>query len=84
MNIKSAMALWTHLSFRETFGTLIQLINMGGERLEVWDDELLAEGLSEQDNVALDTPDKQTTNSMLKYCDCMLLKEKFVNHNRAV
>lgn len=75
MDIKLAMALWTHLSFRETFGILIQLINMGSERLEVWDDELLAEGLSEQDNVALDTPDKQTTNSMLKYCDCMQQKK---------
>lgn len=32
---------------------------MGGEGLEVGDDELLAEGLSEQDNVALDTPDEQ-------------------------
>lgn len=52
------MALQTHLSSREIFGTLIQLINMGGERLEVWDDELLAEGLSEQHNVALDTPDE--------------------------
>lgn len=48
----------THLSSREIFGILIQLINMGGEGLEVWDDELLAEGLSEQDNVALDTPDE--------------------------
>lgn len=52
------MALRSHLSSREIFGTLIQLINMGGEGLEVWDDELLAEGLSEQDNVALDTPDE--------------------------
>lgn len=52
------MDLRTHLSSRESFGTLIQLINMGGEGLEVRDDELLAEGLSEQDNVALDTPDE--------------------------
>lgn len=50
--------LRTHLSSSEFFGTLIQLINMGGEGLEVWDDELLAEGLCEQDNVALDTPDE--------------------------
>lgn len=57
------MALRTHLSSSEFFGTVIQLINMGGEGLEVWDDELLAEGLSEQDNVALDTPDEQN----LKY-----------------
>lgn len=53
------MAVRTHLSSSEFFGTVIQLINMGGEGLEVWDDELLAEGLSEQDNVALDTPDEQ-------------------------
>ena len=52
------MDLRSHLSSREIFGILIQLINMGGEGLEVWDDELLAEGLSEQDNVALDTPDE--------------------------
>ena len=52
------MRLRSHLSSREIFGTLIQFINMGGEGLEVWDDELLAEGLSEQDNVALDTPDE--------------------------
>lgn len=52
------MDVRTHLPLREISGTLIQLINMGGEGLEVWDDELLAEGLSEQDNVALDTPDE--------------------------
>lgn len=49
----------THLSSGEFFGFLIKLVNMGGEGLEVWDDELLSEGLSEQDNVALDTPDGQ-------------------------
>ena len=74
------MAQRTHLSSSEFFGTFIQLINMGGEGLEVWDDELLAEGLSQQDDVALDTPDEQTTNTgMLKNRDCMQLKEKFVN-----
>lgn len=56
---KKIVDLRTHLSSREIFGIFIQLINMGGEGLEVWDDELLAEGLSEQDNVALDTPDEQ-------------------------
>lgn len=30
---------------------------MGAEGLEVWDDKLLPEGLSEQNNVALDTPE---------------------------
>lgn len=65
------MALRTHLSSSEFFGILIQLIDMGGEGLEVWYDEFLAEGLSEQDNVALDTPDRQTTNTMIKYCNCM-------------
>lgn len=30
---------------------------MSCERLEIWDDKLLAEGLGEQDDVALDTPD---------------------------
>lgn len=59
-------ALRTHLTFREIFGTLIQLINQGGERLEVGDDELLAEGLSEQHDVALDTPDGEST-SISKY-----------------
>lgn len=52
-------AVGTHLPSREVFGFLIKLVNMGGEGLEVGDDELLAEGLSEQDNVALDTPDEQ-------------------------
>lgn len=65
------MALRTHLPSSEFFGILIELIDMGAEGLEVWDDELLAEGLSEQDNVALDTPDGQTTNTMLKNWDCL-------------
>ena len=78
---KRVADLRTHLSFIEVFASLIQLIYKGGEGLEVWDDELLAEGLSEQDNVALDTPDEQTTNSMQKYCDCMQIQEKFVNRD---
>ena len=52
------MDLRAHLSSREFFGILIKLVNMGGEGREVGDDELLAEGLSEEDNVALDTPDE--------------------------
>lgn len=62
-------AAHTHLSSRESFGILIQIINMWGESLEVWDDKLLSEGLSEQDNVALNAPDEQNTN-MPKYRDC--------------
>lgn len=58
------MDLQTHLSFRERFGIRIQIINMWSESLEVWDDKLLSEGLSEQDNVVLNAPDEQTTNNM--------------------
>lgn len=65
------MDLQTHLSSRESSGILIKIINMWGESLEVWDDKLLSEGLSEQDNVALNAPDGQTTNNMAKYFDCM-------------
>lgn len=60
------MDLQTHLSSRESSGTLIQIIDMWSESLEVWDDKLLSEGLSEQDNVALNAPDEQTTNNMAK------------------
>lgn len=60
------MDLQTHLSSRESSGTLIQIIHMWSESLEVWDDKLLSEGLSEQDNVALNAPDEQTTNNMAK------------------
>lgn len=41
---------------------------MGAEGLEVWDDKLLPEGLSEQNNVALDTPetgDKTTSGQLV-------------------
>lgn len=55
---KNVVDLRAHLSSREFFGILIKLVNMGSEGLEVGDGELLAEGLSEQDNVALDTPDE--------------------------
>lgn len=74
------MRVETHLSFREISGILIQLINMGSESLEIGNDELLAESLSEQDNVVLNTPNEQTTNSMLKYWNYTQLKGKFVNH----
>lgn len=60
------MDLQTHLSSRESSGTLIQIIHVWSESLEVWDDKLLSEGLSEQDNVALNAPDEQTTNNMAK------------------
>lgn len=60
------MDLQTHLSSRESSGTLIQIIHMWSESLEVWDDKLLSEGLSEQDNVALNAPDEQTTNNTAK------------------
>lgn len=60
------VALGTHLSSSEFFGILIELIDMGGEGLEVWDDKLLPEGLGEQDNVALDTPDGQIANESIE------------------
>lgn len=52
---------------------------MGAEGLEVWDDKLLPEGLSEQNDVALDTPEAQETVSGLRAargpdCTCSRLK----------
>ena len=46
----------THLSFVQLLGALVQLVDMGGKRGEVWDDKLLSEGLGEQHDVALHTP----------------------------
>lgn len=49
--------LLAYLPSWQFFAVVIDVIDVGGEGLEVWDDELLPEGLSQQDNVALDTPD---------------------------
>lgn len=45
----------THLTSRQFFGIVIEVINVGTKGLEVWDDKLLPEGLGEQNNVALNT-----------------------------
>lgn len=45
----------THLASRQRFGIFIEVVNVGAEGLEVWDDKLLPEGLGEQNDVALDT-----------------------------
>ena len=47
--------LITNLAFGQIFGTLVELVDVRREGLEVGDDKLLAEGLGEQDYVALDT-----------------------------
>lgn len=41
---------------------------MGGEGLEVWDDELLPEGLCEQDDVALDTSKRRDELRLADEC----------------
>lgn len=45
----------THLTPRHIFAVFIEVVDVGAEGLEVWDDKLLPEGLGEQNNVALDT-----------------------------
>lgn len=45
----------THLPSWHVFGVFIELVNVSGERLKVWNDKLLPEGLGQQDDVALDT-----------------------------
>lgn len=55
----------THLPSRHVFGVVIEVIDVGAEGLEVWDDKLLPEGLGEQNDVALDTSktgDKTTSS----------------------
>lgn len=48
-----------HLPPRHAFGVDVELVHVGAEGLEVWDDKLLPEGLGEQNDVALDTPETQ-------------------------
>lgn len=48
-------AACTHLPSGQVFGVVVQVVNVGAEGLEVRHDELLPEGLCEQDDVALDT-----------------------------
>lgn len=45
----------THLTSRQVFGVVMEVVHVGAEGLEVWDDKLLPEGLGEQDDVALNT-----------------------------
>lgn len=45
----------THLTSRQDFGIFIEVIDVGAEGLEVWDNKLLPEGLGEQNDVALNT-----------------------------
>lgn len=56
------MCLWswslaaTHLPSGQVLGVVVEVVDVGAEGLEVRDDKLLAEGLREQHDVALDTP----------------------------
>lgn len=50
-----------HLSSWHVFGFTVELVYVCAERLEVWDDKLLPEGLSEQHDVALHAPEAQDT-----------------------
>lgn len=45
----------THLTSRQFFGIVIEVINVGAKGLEVRDNKLLPEGLGEQNDVALNT-----------------------------
>lgn len=45
----------THLTSRQFYGIVIEVIDVGAEGLEVWDNKLLPEGLGEQNDVALNT-----------------------------
>lgn len=47
----------THLPSWHALSVFVELVDVGAEGLEVWDDKLLPEGLSQQDDVALDTPE---------------------------
>lgn len=57
MNIEcyTCEAAVTHLPSREVFGVFIEVVDVGAERLKVWNDKLLPKRLGEQNNVALDT-----------------------------
>lgn len=47
----------THLPSWHALSVFVELVDVGAEGLEVRDDKLLPEGLSQQDDVALDTPE---------------------------
>lgn len=49
----------TRLPPRQVLGVVIEIVDVGAEGLEVRDDKLLPEGLGEQHNVALDTPERK-------------------------
>lgn len=53
----------TRLPPGQVFGVVIEIVDVGAEGLEVWDDKLLPEGLGEQHNVALDTPERGNRTS---------------------
>lgn len=64
MCLFTSVAAVTHLPSREVFGVFIEVIDVGAEGLEVWNDKLLPEGLGEQNNVALDTSKTRDDNSL--------------------
>lgn len=47
----------THLPSWHALSVFVEIVDVGAEGLEVRDDKLLPEGLSQQDDVALDTPE---------------------------
>lgn len=59
----------TRLPPRQVLGIVIEIVDVGAEGLEIRDDKLLPEGLGEQHDVALDTPDRGNRKS----CDTWLL-----------
>lgn len=48
----------TRLPPGQVLGVVIEIVDVGAEGLEVRDDKLLPEGLGEQHDVALDTPER--------------------------
>lgn len=58
--------LLPYLPSGHVFGFVVELIDVGAERLEVRDDKLLPEGLGEQDNVALHTSESRKPQEALE------------------
>lgn len=53
----------TRLAPGQVLGVVIEIVDVGAEGLEVRDDKLLPEGLGEQHDVALDTPERGNRKS---------------------
>lgn len=60
MLVTAALA---HLPSGQVSGVFIEVVDVGTKRLEVRDDKLLPEGLGEQNNVALDTPETEDSRN---------------------